>query len=145
MGRSHVIQMLSNGKYIYNGRIGSHILATVIDIIQLTMDNFQASHTKFTPCRKYLDITFRYGACRNQNFGKLVMCHAGCWIEWNSSCLNLCLLESNECWPKLELHTHNTVVSADTRLWAAAHSPTGRFTIHAWIHASRSTLGRCLI
>ena len=50
------------------------------------MDNFQASHTKLHPtCWKYLDVTFKSGACRNQNFGKLVTRHAGCRIEWNST------------------------------------------------------------
>ena len=55
--------------------------------------------------------------------------------HWSS--LNWCLLKSNECCPKLELHTHNTViVYTDTRLWAAAHSPAGKsihtIMIHAW-------------
>ena len=61
------------------------------------------------------------------------------------SSLNLCLLESNKRCPKLELHTQNTVfVSADTKPWAAAHLPTGRFMIHTWIHASWSMLGMYL-
>ena len=61
-------------------------ITQVIYIIQFTMNNSQASSTNFTPtCQKYLDVTFKSGACQNWNFCKLVMCHVGCWIEWDTT------------------------------------------------------------
>ena len=50
------------------------------------MDNLQASSTKFTPtCQKYFDVTFKSGACQNQNYSKLVTHHTRCQIGWSST------------------------------------------------------------
>ena len=69
--QNHLNIQKENGSKIqkkhYRGSpIAFTCIMQVIYIIQFTMDNLQASSTNFTPtCQKYLDGTFKSGACKN--------------------------------------------------------------------------------